>query len=73
MHVRIVCGSNVESILKCSQSEETLINEETLRARVETLINEEALLLAKYLRAKRDNWTPRIARAYTSGAISYGI
>jgi hypothetical protein len=27
---------------------------------LETLINEEALLLAKYLRGERRNWTPRI-------------
>ncbi len=31
------------------------------RQRIETLINEEALLLAKYLRDERDTWTPRIA------------
>jgi len=28
---------------------------------IETLINEEALLLAKYLRDERKTWTPRIA------------
>jgi len=27
---------------------------------LETLINEEALLFAKYLRDERDNWIPRI-------------
>jgi hypothetical protein len=27
--------------------------------RIETLINEEALLLAKYLRDERENWIPR--------------
>jgi len=31
------------------------------RQTVETLINEEALLLAKFLRDERTNWTPRIA------------
>ncbi|MBQ04399.1 hypothetical protein CL673_06795 [Candidatus Bathyarchaeota archaeon] len=31
------------------------------RQRIETLINEEALLLAKYLRDERKEWTPRIA------------
>jgi hypothetical protein len=28
---------------------------------VETLINEEALLLGKYLRNERESWAPRIA------------
>jgi len=28
---------------------------------IETLINEEAFLLAKFLRDERENWTPRIA------------
>jgi hypothetical protein len=28
---------------------------------LETLINEEAMLLAKYLRNERENWIPRIA------------
>jgi hypothetical protein len=28
---------------------------------IETLISEEALLLAKFLRNERKNWTPRIA------------
>ena len=28
---------------------------------IETLINEEALLFAKYLRNEREMWTPRIA------------
>ena len=31
------------------------------RQSIETLINEEALLLAKYLRDERRTWTPRIA------------
>lgn len=31
------------------------------RQTVETLINEEALLLAKFLRDERKTWTPRIA------------
>jgi hypothetical protein len=31
------------------------------RKTVETLINEETLLLAKYLRDERKIWTPRIA------------
>jgi len=31
------------------------------RQRLETLINEEVLLLAKYLRDERKTWTPRIA------------
>jgi hypothetical protein len=31
------------------------------RQTVETLINEEALLLAKYLRDERDTWGPRIS------------
>jgi len=30
------------------------------RQTVETLINEEALLFAKYLRDERETWTPRI-------------
>lgn len=33
---------------------------------LETLINEEALLLAKYLRGERKAWVPRIAPPYTS-------
>jgi hypothetical protein len=28
---------------------------------LETLINEEAMLLAKYLRNERDTWSPRVA------------
>jgi len=32
--------------------------------RIETLINEEALLLAKYLRGEITNWNPRIALMY---------
>jgi len=31
------------------------------RQTIETLINEEALLLAKFLRDERETWTPRIA------------
>ena len=31
------------------------------RQRIETLINEEALLLAKYLRGEKTDWAPRIA------------
>jgi len=31
------------------------------KQKVETLINEEALLLAKYLRNERKQWVPRIA------------
>ena len=32
------------------------------RQRIETLINEEALLLAKYIRDERKTWVPRIVR-----------
>ncbi len=32
------------------------------RQRIETLINEEVLLLAKYLRYETQNWTSRVAR-----------
>jgi hypothetical protein len=31
------------------------------RQRIETLINEEALLLAKFLRGERKTWIPRMA------------
>jgi len=31
------------------------------RQTIETLISEEALLLAKFLRSERKTWTPRIA------------
>jgi len=31
------------------------------RQTIETLINEEALLFAKYLRNERETWSPRIA------------
>jgi hypothetical protein len=31
------------------------------RQRIETLINEEALLLAKYLRNERQKWIPRVS------------
>jgi len=34
------------------------------RQRIETLIIEEALLLAKYLRYERKTWIPRIALAH---------
>jgi hypothetical protein len=30
---------------------------------IETLISEESLILAKYLRNEKTGWTPRIARA----------
>jgi len=32
------------------------------RQTIETLIKEEALLLAKYLRNERKTWTPRISK-----------
>jgi len=32
------------------------------RQTIETLINEEALLFAKYLRDERETWNPRICR-----------
>ena len=38
------------------------------RQRHETLINEEALVLAKYLRDEITNWTPRIATVYCTRA-----
>ncbi len=31
------------------------------KQRIETLINEEALLLAKYIRNEKETWFPRIA------------
>ena len=34
------------------------------RQRVETLINEEAFLLAQYLRNEKTDWTPRIATVH---------
>jgi hypothetical protein len=34
------------------------------KQRIETLINEEALLLAKYLRYEKANWTLRIAMVH---------
>jgi hypothetical protein len=34
------------------------------RKRIETLINEETLLFAKYLRNEKTNWTPRIATVH---------
>jgi hypothetical protein len=33
------------------------------RQKLETLINEEALLLAKYVRNENNTWTPRTARS----------
>jgi hypothetical protein len=32
------------------------------RQTIETLINEEALLFAKYLRNEKENWTPRLPK-----------
>lgn len=34
------------------------------RQAIETLINEEALLLAKYLRDEKTDWTPRIVMVH---------
>lgn len=34
------------------------------RQRIETLINEEAILLAKYMRGEKTDWTPRIVRGH---------
>jgi len=34
------------------------------RQTIETLINEEALLFAKFLRSERSTWSPRIAHAF---------
>jgi hypothetical protein len=34
------------------------------KQRIETLINEEALLLAKYLRDEQNIWAPRISTMY---------
>jgi hypothetical protein len=31
------------------------------RQKIETLINEEAFLFAKYLRGEKENWEPRVA------------
>ena len=39
------------------------------RQSIETLINKEALLLAKYLRDERDNWEPRMSCAVASGGL----
>jgi hypothetical protein len=33
------------------------------RQEIETLINEEALLLAMYVRGEKHNWNPRMARS----------
>ena len=35
------------------------------RQKLETLINEESLLLAKYIRNERKTWIPRITRPQT--------
>jgi len=43
-----------------SKSEISLIRHEK-KQRIETLINEEALLLAKFLRDERKKWIPRIS------------
>jgi len=40
------------------------------RQTIETLINEETLLIAKYIRNEKENWIPRIACAATSGVSS---
>jgi hypothetical protein len=42
------------------------------RQKLETLINEDALLLAKYLRARdeKKDWVPRIAREIPKASIS---
>ena len=37
------------------------------RQTIETLISEEAILLAKYLRNERKGWTPRIPSIYLTG------
>jgi len=36
------------------------------KQRIETLINEEAKILAKHLRDERKDWIPRIIRKYSS-------
>lgn len=38
--------------------------------RIETLINEEALLLAKYLRDENKIWKPRIASVARAGELN---
>ena len=35
------------------------------KQRIETLINEEALLFAKYLRGEREMWIPRVAVSFS--------
>ena len=40
------------------------------RQTIETLINEEALLFAKYLRNERENWTPRITMVQKAQLVS---
>jgi len=40
------------------------------RQTIETLINEEALLFAKYLRNERENWIPRIPSFQRQEVIS---
>jgi len=47
-----------------SKVEMPLIRHES-RQRIETLINEEVLLLAKYLRDESHLWTPRIQERVT--------
>ena len=42
------------------------------RQRIETLINEEALLLAKYIRNENKNWVPRIASGNLGGIMRTG-
>lgn len=37
---------------------------------IETLINEEALVFAKFLRNDRDEWIPRIASLSKRGAVN---
>ena len=44
------------------------------KQRVETLINEETLLLAKYLRDERSNWMPRVcARELKTYKLKYSV
>lgn len=43
------------------------------RQRAETLINEEALLLAKYLRGEREKWIPRISGLLRTLALRGGL
>ena len=41
--------------------------------RIETLINEEALLPAKYLRGEAQTWIPRIAISFTHTQESHAL